>query len=75
MESQRLSLNIDEDIAETEKLLTVVTRPIVRDRLTQLLSSLQQVHGLTRYYSCTNSQLCHLASIPGGFSLTLADTA
>ncbi|KAL3138906.1 hypothetical protein ABBQ32_005728 [Trebouxia sp. C0010 RCD-2024] len=42
MESQQRSLSIDDDIAETQKLLTIVTRPIVRDRLLQLLGSLQQ---------------------------------
>lgn len=46
MEPQHLSLSIDEDIAETQKLLSVVTRPVVQDRLIQLLGSLQQVLAL-----------------------------
>ena len=43
MESQAGGESIDEDIAETQKLLTVVTRAVVRDRLLQLLHALQQV--------------------------------
>ena len=46
-----MSLGIDDDIAETQKLLTVVTRPVVRDRLIQLLGSLQQVHALRCLFS------------------------
>lgn len=50
MESQDGGESIDDDIAETQKLLTVVTRPVVRDRLLQLLHALQQsklqlIHG------------------------------
>lgn len=52
MQSQHMSLGIDEDIAETQKLLTVVTRPIVRDRLIQLLGSLHQVHSLLCHSVC-----------------------
>ena len=52
MEPQQLSLNIDDDIAETQKLLTVATRPIVRDRLIQLLGFLQQVHALRCHFCC-----------------------
>ncbi len=43
MQSQDGVESIDDDIAETQKLLTVVTRPVVRDRLLQLLHALQQV--------------------------------
>ncbi len=43
MQSQDGGESIDDDIAETQKLLTVVTRPVVRDRLLQLLHALQQV--------------------------------
>ena len=43
MDAQKLSLSIDEDIAETQKLLGVVIRPVVRDSLAQLLHALQQV--------------------------------
>lgn len=49
MESQDGGECMDEDIAETQKLLTVVTRPVVRDRLLQLLHALQQV---TAVYLC-----------------------
>ena len=44
MDPQKVSLSIDEDIAETQKLLGVVIRPVVRDRLLQLLHALQQVN-------------------------------
>ena len=53
MESQDGGESIDDDIAETQKLLTVVTRPVVRDRLLQLLHALQQV---------TAIYLCHVVS-------------
>ena len=43
MDSQDVGLDVAEDIAETQKLLAVVTRPIVRDRLLQLLGHLEQV--------------------------------
>ena len=43
MGSQDVSLHIDADIAETQKLLTITTRPVVQERLLQLLGSLQQV--------------------------------
>lgn len=46
MDSQEVNVSIHEDIAETQKLLALVTRPIVRDRLLQLLNSLQQVDSL-----------------------------
>lgn len=42
MKSQSSQLSLDEDIDETQKLLAVVTRPVVRDRLLQLLHGLQQ---------------------------------
>lgn len=53
MESQHMSLSIDEDIAETQKLLSVVTRPVVQNRLMQLLGSLQQVLALLCLLCCT----------------------
>ena len=53
MESQHMSLSIDEDIAETQKLLSVVTRPVVQDRLIRLLGSLQQVLALLCLLCCT----------------------
>ena len=43
MQSQDGGESIHDDIAETQELLTVVTRPVVRDRLLQLLHALQQV--------------------------------
>ena len=65
MESQHMSLGIDDDIAETQKLLTVVTRPIVRDRLIQLLGSLQQVHALR----------CHFSSCPSWAQFVIVNKA
>ena len=53
MQSQDGGESIHDDIAETQKLLTVVTRPVVRDRLLQLLHALQQV---------TAIYLCHVVS-------------
>ncbi len=53
MESQDGGASIDDDIAETQKLLTVVTRPVVRDRLLQLQHALQQVKAVC---------LCHVVS-------------
>ena len=62
MGSQDVSLNVDGDIAETQQLLSVVTRPIVRDRLLQLLGYLQQVaipdsESRVRFYACTRFRL------------------
>lgn len=42
MDPQQVRLSIDEDIAEIQMLLAVVIRPVVRDRLLQLLHALQQ---------------------------------
>lgn len=42
MDPNELRLLIDEDIAETHKLLTVATRPIVRECLVQLFTTLEQ---------------------------------
>ncbi len=53
MQSQDGGESIDDDIAETQKLLTVVTRPVIRDRLLQLLHALQQV---------TAVYICHVVS-------------
>lgn len=54
-----MSLSIDEDIAETQKFLSVVTRPVVQDRLIQLLGSLQQVLILQCQLCCTLA-MCRL---------------
>ena len=63
MDPQEVNVSIHEDIAETQKLLAVVTRPVVRDRLLQLLHSLQQVDNAQRLstsastYSATQRSL------------------
>ena len=48
MKSQNLQLSLDKDIDETQKLLAIVTRPVVRDRLLQLLHGLQKVSNHAR---------------------------
>ena len=64
MGSQEVGVSIHEDIAETQKLLALVTRPVVRDRLLQLLNSLQQVDSVQHLrttassYSATHHSLC-----------------
>ena len=62
MQSQVGGESIHDDIAETQKLLTVVTRPVVRDRLLQLLHALQQgTAGYSRHF--VSGSLCCAGSI------------
>lgn len=63
MDSQDVGLDVAEDIAEAQKLLAVATRPIVRDRLLQLLGDIEQVSNClmttcSSSESSTNSGLC-----------------
>lgn len=67
MKSQSSQLSLDEDIDETQKLLAVVTRPVVRDRLLQLLHGLQQVRNDARSVGTFQVSLIEhtLTRVPG----------
>ena len=58
MDLNQLRLSIEADLAETHKLLTVATRPVVRESLVQLFTTLEQAR-LLFLLSCTRS-LCHV---------------
>lgn len=62
MDANELRAFLDEDIAETHKLLTVASRPIVRECLIQLYTTLEQASFLpltTCWYRHRVCPICH----------------